>query len=147
MRNHYTTENVSIVFVIGFLHNDLWTNRSQLYLLLRTFSPVDLFPLACLEDQTVLPVHQTYLLFENRIAYDKDFVEIGTSIEGEGARLGRALGDKVILLMGSHGCVTCGDSVAIALHRAYNLERHITFQVGKSFMVNSLRPSDAYMRQ
>ena len=133
MRNHYTTENVSIVFVIDFLHNDLWTNRSQLYLILRT---VDLFPLACLEDQTVLPVHQTYLLFENRIAYDKDFVEIGTSIDGEGARLGRMLGDKVILLMGSHGCVTCGDSVAIALHRAYHLERHVTFQVGNGLMVN-----------
>ena len=83
--------------------------------------------LACLEDQTVRPIHQTNSRFVNRIAYDEEFGGFG--VEEEGARLGEALGDKTILMMGGHGYLTCGHSVAMAFDLGYYLERCVMFQV------------------
>ena len=76
------------------------------------------------------------MIFENHIAYDKEFGGFG--IEDEGARLGRALGDKEVLMMGGHGYVTCGDSIAMAFSRAYYLERVVMFQVGKCLIPESV---------
>ena len=76
-------------------------------------------------------------IFDNRIAYDKEFGGFG--IADEGARLGQALGDKEVLMMGGHGYVTCGPSIAIAFNRAYFLERVVMFQVGESLISKSVQ--------
>ncbi len=70
------------------------------------------------------------MLFHNKVEYDHNFGGFGSSSE-EGERLRRVLGDKEILLMGNHGLLTTGTSIARALYSLYIFERCCMFQVCK----------------
>lgn len=78
--------------------------------------------LSCLKDPRILPVDQTSARYFNRVA-------IGTAFGGladnaaEGLRLAAALGDKKILMMGNHGVITVGETVAEAFDAMYHVER------------------------
>ncbi len=74
-------------------------------------------------------MHQNSLRFYNRVAYDCDFEQAGTSLE-EGRRLGDKLGDKEVLMMGNHGVMCVGHSVAWAFDQMYYLEKVAMFQAG-----------------
>ncbi|MEO1193959.1 MAG: aldolase [Pseudomonadota bacterium] len=84
--------------------------------------------LSLLEDQRLLPLHQTALRFWGQIAYDSAFAGLADS-QAEGARLAEVLDDKQVLFMANHGVLVAGPSIAVAFDRLYYLERACRQQV------------------
>ncbi len=77
--------------------------------------------LACLADSTLLPIDQNCARFFNRVAVDADYG--GMALEEEAERCTRLLRDKRILLMGNHGVIATGPSVARAFDELFYFER------------------------
>jgi ribulose-5-phosphate 4-epimerase/fuculose-1-phosphate aldolase len=78
--------------------------------------------LSCLADPEIKPVDQTSARFFNRVAIDTNFDGMADNAE-EGLRLARAIGDKNVLMMGNHGVLVTGETVAAAFDTLYHLER------------------------
>jgi ribulose-5-phosphate 4-epimerase/fuculose-1-phosphate aldolase len=78
--------------------------------------------LACLAEPVVKPVDQTSARFFRRIAIDRDYGGMADNA-AEGLRLTRALGGLRVLMMGNHGVLVVGDSIAEAFDALYHLER------------------------
>jgi ribulose-5-phosphate 4-epimerase/fuculose-1-phosphate aldolase len=81
-----------------------------------------------LEDMTVEMTGQPALYFQDKIAYDRDYMGFADELE-EGERMADVMGDKPILMMANHGVVVTGRSVAHAYHRLYFLERACRTQI------------------
>ncbi|KMK66463.1 class II aldolase and adducin N-terminal domain-containing protein [Puniceibacterium sp. IMCC21224] len=79
--------------------------------------------LACLEDPTLPPIDQNGATFYNRIAYDRDYG--GLAFEEEGIRCAQLFTDpkQKVLVMGNHGVMIIGDTVAETFNRLYYFER------------------------
>lgn len=79
--------------------------------------------LACLKDCTLPPLDQTCCTFYNRVIVDKEYG--GLAFEDEGARCAAMFTDpkKKVMLMGNHGILVIGDSVADTFNRLYYFER------------------------
>jgi len=79
--------------------------------------------LASLADSTMLPIEQNTATFFNRIIYDEQFG--GLAFEGEGTRCAGLFEDpqKQVMVMGNHGVLVAGDSVADTYSRLYHFER------------------------
>jgi ribulose-5-phosphate 4-epimerase/fuculose-1-phosphate aldolase len=78
--------------------------------------------LACLADPGVKPVDQTSARFYRRVAIDRDYGGMADNA-AEGLRLTRTLGSMRVLMMGNHGVLVVGDSIAEAFDALYHLER------------------------
>ena len=68
--------------------------------------------LGCLEDPSLLMMHQNSCRFLRRCAWDNGY-QPATEID-EGERLGRVMGDKDILFMCHHGTLVVAESVHVA---------------------------------
>lgn len=81
--------------------------------------------LACLKDPVLPPLDQNAATFFKRIAYDLDYG--GLALDQEAERACSALADpsKKILVMGNHGVMVIGDSVADCFNRMYYFERAV----------------------
>ncbi|RKF14717.1 hypothetical protein D6850_07480 [Roseovarius spongiae] len=79
--------------------------------------------LASLADSTLPPIDQNSATFYNRIVVDEGYS--GLAFESEGERCAQMLTDpKVkVMVMGNHGILVLGDSVADAFNRMYYFER------------------------
>lgn len=79
--------------------------------------------LACLKDSRLPPIDQNTATFFNRYVIDEDFG--GLAFEDEGKRCAALLSDprKKTVIMGHHGVMVLGDSVAEAFNRLYYFER------------------------
>lgn len=79
--------------------------------------------LASLADSTMLPIDQNTATFFNRVVIDDNFG--GLAFEEEGERCAAALQDplKQVMVMGNHGVLVIGDSVADTFTRLYFFER------------------------
>ncbi|RVT83388.1 hypothetical protein DXV76_14205 [Rhodobacteraceae bacterium CCMM004] len=79
--------------------------------------------LACLEDPTLPPLDQNAAMFFDRCAVDTGYG--GLAFEEEGARCAGLLNDprKKVLIMGNHGVMVIGDTVADTFDRLYYFER------------------------
>ena len=79
--------------------------------------------LACLEDPTLPPIDQNTATFYNRVAVDGEFG--GLAFEEEAERCCAKLSDpsKTVLVMGNHGVMVIGASVAETFNRLYYFER------------------------
>jgi ribulose-5-phosphate 4-epimerase/fuculose-1-phosphate aldolase len=84
--------------------------------------------LAMLEDPSLEMALQTAVGFAGNVAYDFDYsgLALGT---GEGERLANILGSKAILVLGNHGVIAVGQTVAEAFERLYYFERASQTQV------------------
>jgi ribulose-5-phosphate 4-epimerase/fuculose-1-phosphate aldolase len=96
--------------------------------------------LACLDDPTLPPIDQNTMRFYNRVAVDTGYDGMGVGEEAE--RIATGLGNKHVLLMGHHGVLTVGGSVADAFDLMYYFERaaetYITaLQTGRKIKVVS----------
>ena len=78
--------------------------------------------LAALADPSIKPVDQNSARFYNRIATDLGYDGLADFHE-EGERLVRVLGTKRHMMMGNHGVLVTGDSVAETFDDLYFLER------------------------
>ena len=61
--------------------------------------------LSCLKEPHILPIHQSSMRFIERVSYYQEY-DVPDVID-EGKKLGEALGDKDILIMGQHGICKC----------------------------------------
>ena len=79
--------------------------------------------LACLADSTLPPIDQNTCTFFNRMVVDDAFG--GLAFEEEGERCARLFTDpKVkVMVMGNHGVMVIGDTVADTFNRLYYFER------------------------
>jgi len=77
--------------------------------------------LACLKDPAMPPIDQNTMRFYGRVAFDDGYDGMGLREEGE--RLSRSLGNRSILLMGQHGILVAGPSVAQCFDDIYYFER------------------------
>lgn len=79
--------------------------------------------LASLADSTLPPIDQNTATFYDRVVIDEHFG--GLAFEDEGERCAAMLTDpsKKVMIMGNHGVLVLGDSVADAFNRLYYFER------------------------
>ena len=84
--------------------------------------PVHSTALAMLADPVMKPLDNNTARFFNRVAYDRGFGGIADEAE-EGLRLVRSLGNHKVMLMGNHGLLCTGNSVAEAFEDMYYFER------------------------
>ncbi|MFY9238925.1 MAG: class II aldolase and adducin N-terminal domain-containing protein [Roseovarius sp.] len=79
--------------------------------------------LASLQDSRLLPIDQNCATFFNRYVIDDGYGGLAT--EEEGTRCAGMLGDpsKKVMIMGNHGILIMGDSVADTFNRLYYFER------------------------
>ena len=79
--------------------------------------------LASLADSNIPPIDQNTATFFNRYVIDNDFG--GVAFEDEGERCAAALHDpkKKVMIMGNHGILVMGDTVAETFNRMYYFER------------------------
>lgn len=98
--------------------------------------------LASLEDSTLPPIDQTSAIFFNRVAVDEHFG--GLALDEEAERCCSSLSDpsKKVLIMGNHGIMVVGETVAETFNRMYYFERAcrtyiIGLATGKPFRVLS----------
>jgi ribulose-5-phosphate 4-epimerase/fuculose-1-phosphate aldolase len=84
--------------------------------------------LALLEDGRLSMCQQNAVLFFQRIAYDDEYNGFALD-KAEGERMVAALGEKAVLMLGGHGVVTTGETVAEAFTDLYYLEMAARAQV------------------
>lgn len=85
--------------------------------------------LCCLQDFEFQMLDQNACRFYRRIAYDRAYNGMALD-NNEGERVARLLGnDKSVLLMGNHGVIVVGPSVAEAFDELYYLEKAAQIQV------------------
>jgi ribulose-5-phosphate 4-epimerase/fuculose-1-phosphate aldolase len=77
---------------------------------------------SCLADPAIRPIDQTSARFYRRVAIDTEYGGMADNV-AEGLRLTRALADQSVLIMGNHGVLVVGDTVAGAFDALYHLER------------------------
>ena len=79
--------------------------------------------LASLSDSNIPPIDQNTATFFNRYVIDEEFG--GLAFENEGERCASMLGDpiKKVMIMGNHGVLVMGDTVAETFNRLYYFER------------------------
>ena len=102
------------------IHGAMHRNVAQARCLLHLHSPSALV-LACLEDKTLPPIDNNTARYFNRIAIDDDYNGMGLGDEGD--RFTSCIGDKSVLLMGNHGVLVAGESIAQAFDNLYYFER------------------------
>lgn len=79
--------------------------------------------LACLEDSTLPPIDMNTAMFFNRVVIDTKCG--GVALEAEGARCAGLLSDPqtMVMVMGNHGVLAVGSTVAQTFNRLYYFER------------------------
>lgn len=98
--------------------------------------------LACLKDSTLPPIDQNTAMFYNRTVVDDQYA--GLAFEEEGQRCASMLRDPSIqiMIMGNHGALVLGETVAQAFNRLFYFERAAetyirALQTGKELRVLS----------
>ena len=77
--------------------------------------------LASLKDSSMPPIDQNTMRFYNRIAIDDGFDGMGMGEEAE--RLSTVLGNKRLVIMGNHGVMVVGNTVAEVFDELFYFER------------------------
>ena len=100
----------------GALHRNIPRARCVMHLHSRYATA-----LASLKDPVMKPIDQNTMRFFNRVAVDDGFDGMGLGAEAE--RLATCLGNRSILLLGQHGILVVGASVAQCFDDIYYFER------------------------
>lgn len=106
--------------------------------------------LATLKDPRILPIDQNTMRFFDRVTFDDGFDGMGLGEEAE--RVCGCFGGKPILVMGNHGVMITGKSVAWAFDDLYYFERAcetliLAYMTGKELLVVSDEIARKTMRQ
>ncbi|MCK0195721.1 class II aldolase/adducin family protein [Ancylobacter sp. 6x-1] len=78
--------------------------------------------LSGLKDPCILPIDQTTARFFNRMSIDTGYTGMADDTD-EGTRLAHMLGNNEVMMMGNHGVLVTGKSIAEAYDTLYHLER------------------------
>ena len=102
------------------IHSAMHRNLPHARCVMHLHSPSALV-LASLKDRILPPIDNNTARFFNRMAVDDAFDGMGLGSEGE--RYCERMGDKSVLLMGNHGVMVAGPTVADAFDSLYYFER------------------------
>lgn len=100
--------------------------------------PQYLTALSLLDEPEVTLSHFNDLVLNDRIAFDLG-AEAGAGSIEEGDRLAAALGDKSILIMGSHGVSVVGPDIASAFDELHQAERTMMYHMTALYTGKRLR--------
>jgi len=100
----------------GAMHRNLPQARCILHL-----HPKYATVLASIEDQGLPPIDQNTMRYFNRVSLDTGFDGMGLGDEAE--RLTSTMGDNRVLIMGNHGVMVIGKTIARAFDELYYFER------------------------
>ncbi len=111
-----------------YLHAHVHANVPRAKVILHTHMPYAT-TLACLEGYEFQMLDQNACRFFGRVAYDRDYGGMFMD-DSEGDRVARLLGpDNTVLLLGNHGVMVVGETVAEAWDELYYFERACQLQV------------------
>ena len=111
-----------------YLHAYLHQHVPQAHCILHTHMP-HATALACIKDFELLMLDQNACRFHGRVAYDRNYDGMALSV-AEGERIAALLASgKSVLMMGNHGVLVVGNSVAAAFDDLYYLERAARVQI------------------
>jgi ribulose-5-phosphate 4-epimerase/fuculose-1-phosphate aldolase len=111
-----------------YLHAHLHRHVPQARCILHTHMP-HATALACLADFELLMLDQNACRFHGRVAYDRGYDGMALSA-AEGDRVAALLtADKSVLMMGNHGVLVVGPTIAAAFDDLYYLERAARVQL------------------
>jgi ribulose-5-phosphate 4-epimerase/fuculose-1-phosphate aldolase len=111
-----------------YLHAQLHRRLPQAHCILHTHMP-HATALCCIKDFELLMLDQNACRFHGRVAYDRDYDGMALSAS-EGERVATLLADgKSVLMMGNHGVLVVGASIAAAFDDLYYLERAAKVQL------------------
>lgn len=132
-----------------FIHGSIHASLPQARCILHLHPPYGT-AVAALADPEVKPIDQNTARFYNRIAYDADYGGIADGA-AEGARIATKLGNHGIMMMGQHGVLVTGETVAHAFDRMYYLERAcrtlvLAYSTGRPLNVMSADLAEATAR-
>jgi len=132
------------------IHSAIHRNIPHARCVMHLHSP-GVLVLASLEDRTMPPIENNTARFFNRFAVDDAFDGMSLS-EGEGDRLTACIGDKSVLLLGNHGVLVVGESVAQTFDDLYYFERACqtyisALSTGKSLSILSDEVAEKTARQ
>ena len=103
------------------IHGSLHAGAPQARVILHLHPPYAT-AVSCLADPEIKPIDQTTARYYNRVAIDLEFGGIADNM-AEGRRILGVLGNRKWMMMGGHGVLVAGDTVAEAYHDLYYLER------------------------
>ncbi len=110
------------------LHGQLHQHLPHARCILHTHMPYAT-ALCCIKQFEFLMLDQNACRYHQRIAYDRNFGGMALDAS-EGARVASLLGEnKTVLMMGNHGVLVIGASVAEAFDDLYYLERAAKVQI------------------
>jgi len=118
--NPSTEERDDIDLTAWSIHGAMHRKNPQIRCIMHVHSKYATV-LASLKDSTMPPIDQNTMRFYNRVAVDEGYDGIGIGDEAE--RLAGGLGNKHMLIMGNHGLMVVGDSVAFVFDEMYYFER------------------------
>ena len=128
-----------------FIHSRIHLGVPSAVVVLHTHMPYAT-SLTLLEDGRLEMCEQNALMFDERIAYDDEY--LGLALDAaEGDRLAARMGNRNVLFLASHGVVVGGESVAAAFTDLYYLERAAMFQVLARSTGGRLRAIPAAVRE
>lgn len=104
-----------------YIHGTMHGRLPQARCILHVHSPYAT-ALSCLKDPEIKPIDQTSARFFNRVATDTGFSGMADDLD-EGLRLAAILGNRRVMMMGNHGVLVTGNSIAEAFDELYHLER------------------------
>jgi ribulose-5-phosphate 4-epimerase/fuculose-1-phosphate aldolase len=104
-----------------YIHSAIHRNIPKARCVMHLHSP-GAVALSCLEDKALPPMDNNTARFFNRFAVDDVFEGMALS-DGEADRLATCIGDKSVLVMGNHGVLVAGESIAQAFDDLYYFER------------------------
>jgi len=121
------------------IHGGLYRNRNDIKSIMHAHPKYSTI-LSVMKDPTIKLIHQNSARFMKNVAYDQNYEAIASEGKNEeGDRLGKAIGDKEILVMGNHGLTTVGENVAQAFDAMYYFEKAaqvqiLAYQTGKPLL-------------
>ncbi|MBM3648579.1 MAG: aldolase [Alphaproteobacteria bacterium] len=110
-----------------YIHARIHAGNPRAKVVLHTHMPYAT-ALASIRDGRIEMCTQNAFRYWNRVAYDEDYGGVALSND-EGDRMCRAMGDKDVLVLRTHGVIVAGPTVAKAYDDLYYLERTAMVQV------------------
>ncbi len=110
-----------------YIHSRIHVNVPAAKVVLHTHQPYST-AITLLEGGRLEMCEQNALMFDDRIAYDDDYDGLALGND-EGDRLARAMGNRSIAFLASHGVIASGETVADAFTDLFYLERAAQFQM------------------
>ncbi len=117
-----TVENTAF-----YIHSRIHAKVPSARVVLHTHQPYST-AVTLLEGGRLEMCEQNALMFDDRIAYDDNYYGLALDND-EGDRLARAMGNRPIAFLASHGVIVSGATVADAFTDLFYLERAAQFQM------------------